>query len=148
MKSTNSNSLVAALSRRRLITQARLRSLNAAIRSSLARSSASIRAEMTVCLVMERVYHLYTNDSRTRLAISAHEPLIGRQPFQSDRPERVQPPRRDADLGAEAYLRSVGQLLPAGVLEERSATLRQERLRGTHTPSDDCVGVGARQRTE
>src|SRR3546814_19861863 len=81
MKSTNSNSLVAALSRRRLITQARLRSLNAAIRSSLARSSASIRAEMTVCLVMEQVYHLYTNDSRTRLAITAHEPLIGRKPF-------------------------------------------------------------------
>src|SRR3546814_19529190 len=87
MNSTNSNALVAALSRRRLITQARLRSLNAAIRSSLARSSASIRAEMTVCLVMEQVYHLYTNDSRTRLAIPAHETIIGRQPLQRDRSE-------------------------------------------------------------
>src|SRR3546814_6026149 len=120
MKSTNSNSLVAALSRRRLITQARLRSLNAAIRSSLARSSASIRAEMTVCLVMEQVYHLYTNDSRTRLAIPAHEPLIGRQPFQRDRASRVQSPRRDADFGAEAEFAAVGELRRGVVHDDRA----------------------------
>src|SRR3546814_3751695 len=140
MKSTNSNSLVAALSRRRLITQARLRSLNAAIRSSLARSSASIRAEMTVCLVMERVYHLYTNDSRTRLAISAHEPLIRRQPFQSDRPARVQTPRRDADFGAEAAFAAVGGLRRGVWHDDRAVDFRQDTLGGPTNLGDDRVG--------
>src|SRR3546814_10019733 len=103
----------------------RSRSFNAAIRSSLARSSASIRAEMTVCLVMEQVYHLYTNDSRTRLAIPAHEPLIGRQPFQRDRPPRVQPPRRDADFGAEAEFAAVGEL-------RRGVDRKSTRLNSSH----------------
>src|SRR3546814_11137695 len=83
---------------------------------------------MTVCLVMEQVYHLYTNDSRTRLAIPAHEPLIGRQPFQRDRASRVQSPRRDADFGAEAEFAAVGELRRGVVHDDRAVDFRQETL--------------------
>src|SRR3546814_5978497 len=78
--------------------------------SDLSRSSSivsSTRAEMTVCLLIAVMYHLYTNDSRTRLAGPVHQPFVRRQPFESDRPARVEAPRRDADLRPQAELAAV-----------------------------------------
>src|SRR3546814_1358755 len=81
--------------------------------SDLSRSSSivsSTRAEMTVCLLIAVMYHLCTNDSRTRLAGPVHQPFVRRQPFESDRPARVEAPRRDADLRPQAELAAVGEL--------------------------------------
>src|SRR3546814_14054582 len=97
---------------------------------------------------MEQVYHLYTKESRTRLAIPAHEPLIGRQPFQRDRPPRVQPPRRDADFGAEAEFAAVGELRRGVVHDDRAVDSRQQTPGGPRILGDDRVGVASRQRLD
>ena len=53
------------------------------------------------------------------LPVPAHQPFIGRQPFERDRPARMDATRGDADFSAK-----LGPLLSGGALsEEEIATL-------------------------
>ncbi len=44
------------------------------------------------------------------LAVPAHDPFVGREPFQRDGPARMHAASRDADLGAKAELAAIGKL--------------------------------------
>src|SRR3546814_6809286 len=95
---------------------------------------------MTVCLLIAVMYHLYTNDSRTRLAGPVHQPFVRRQPFESDRPARVEAPRRDADLRPQAELAAVGELGRGIMHDDRAVDLGEEAVCGGGVLGDDRVG--------
>src|SRR5690606_31322843 len=119
-----------------------------AIRSRSSSIASSTRAEMTVCLVIAAMYHLYTNDSRARLAVPPHQPFIGGQAFERHRAPRMQSPRRDADFGAEAELAAVGELGRGIVHDDRAVDCGQEALGGGRVLGDNRVGVMARMRVD
>ena len=91
-------------------SQDRERSYRVANWSSVSSVAASSRVVIGEVASICHLYHLYTNDSRTRLTAPAHQPFIRRQPFERDRSPGMQAPRRDADFGAEAEFAAVGEL--------------------------------------
>src|SRR3546814_18720206 len=99
---------------------------------------------MTVCLLIAVMYHLYTNDSRTRLAGPVHQPFVRRQPFESDRPARVEAPRRAADLRPQAELAAVGELGRGILHADRAVHLCEEAVCAGGVLGDAPVGCARR----
>src|SRR3546814_6876259 len=97
---------------------------------------------------MTTMYHLYTNDSRPRLAAPAHEPFICGEPFERDGAARVQASRRDADLCPQAEFAAVGELGRGVVHDDRAVDIGQESFGHRRILGDDRVGVAARMRVD
>src|SRR6185437_17180698 len=66
--------------------------------------------------------------SRPDLTASADAVFEGGQLFDPNRPARMQPPRRDSDLGAEAEFAAIGELGRGIMQHDRRVYFAQELL--------------------
>ncbi len=79
--------------------------------------------------------------SRPDLPRTVHAVLEGGELIDPDRTARVEAPRGDADLGAEAELAPVGELGRGIVQHDRGIDLREKRFRSRLIGGDDRIGM-------